>query len=99
MQTETVENKNDSQAESAQAGSVQRVVLLHLVQDWKVDERQCRETAENYRIVGDISKTQQLNAQAFGLRRCIEDIEKAMQQNVAGEPLPPTPGTDDKNNP
>lgn len=56
--------------------------LARLVASWRADEKVARECAASHHLVGNWASYQQLKAQADGLKRCADDLERAMAQQI-----------------
>jgi len=58
--------------------------LRALADAWKKDERNCQTIGESYATAGLTDHLPQLAAQAFAFRRCIIDLEHALE--ATGQP-------------
>lgn len=89
------------QSQNANAGCVQRVVLLQLAKDWAFEANECHETARQYDKAGNVFAALQRHEYGDALEACVKDIERAMQQNAdlrrsAGKAASQTKGTFDE---
>lgn len=73
------------QSQDANAGCVQRVVLLRLVAKWRDYQKRTLDCAKSNKANGDHNADNQLRAQAFGTGLCADELEELAQQNAQAD--------------
>lgn len=71
---------NAARTGGASPSSVQRVVLLRLLQRWRKDIEIIRAEAKRYDRDGHVNYAQVINAEADGIMVCANNLEKALAQ-------------------
>lgn len=62
------------------AGSLERMVLLRLIDQWRLEAKDAHEKARGYDKAGSCFAAQQLHAEADALECCARDLEGALAQ-------------------